>query len=397
MADTYTTRNRFEKMEPGAYLDTWASRANGQFGSDLIDESLDGVVSLTVSGSVALTTANGSTDQARKRILVCTGTGGSIGLPSKEKWYIIKNGCSGDVSVGASGSTATLKTGTVSFVYVDSGNNCYQMIRSDFEAMNILTTGSVSCGGLTTTGNSALGDSGSADSHVVKGYTTIDTAGRTDGNNFKVYGDQSFGSVQVNFAGGSYQDIAFSALVNRAANTAYDFHRCQSSYGGSNDAEFRVRGDGTVFSDAGTAMSTPADYADMMEWLDGNPDREDRIGYSVVVEEGRVRKASADDDSHAVIGIASGNPSICGGSGWNRWVGKFLTDDFNRQILTEDGDRILNPNFDPEHEYTPRSERPEWDPIGLVGRIPLRKGCPVNPRWIKLRDISHSVEEWLVR
>jgi hypothetical protein len=35
MADTYTTRNRFEKMEPGAYADTWASRANGQFGSDL--------------------------------------------------------------------------------------------------------------------------------------------------------------------------------------------------------------------------------------------------------------------------------------------------------------------------------------------------------------------------
>jgi len=396
MADTYTTRNRFEKMEPGAYLDTWASRANGQFGSDLIDESLDGVVSLTVSGSVSLTTANGAPDQARKRILSCTGSGGTINVPAKEKWYIVKNSTSGDVAVSAGGSTATVKTGTVGFVLVDSGNNCYQMLRSDFDAMNILTTGNVNCAALTTTGTATLGDS-VTDQHVVNGRITLSADDGSNHRTIHATGASTFAENSFIASNGSYVGIVGTFNAARAANSAYRFIRCISSFGGTPDNEFDVSGTGGVSSDGGTAMTTPADYADMMEWLDGNPDREDRIGYSVVVEEGRVRKASADDDSHAVIGIASGNPSICGGSGWNRWVGKFLTDDFNRQILTEDGDRILNPNFDPEHEYTPRSERPEWDPIGLVGRIPLRKGCPVNPRWIKLRDISHSVEEWLVR
>jgi len=398
MADTFTTRNRFEKMEPGAYADTWASRANGQFGSDLIDDALDGVVSLTVSGSVSLTTANGATDQARMRTLVCSGTGGTINVPAKQKWYFVVNSTSGDVAISASGSTATVKAGTTSFVVVDAGNSCHQMLRSDFDAMNILTTGSVSCGDLTTTGSTILGNSSGdgGDALTINGRVTINNT-RTDGNAFSLIGSGgNFGSVTANFSGSSYADIVFFAQVNRAANTAYSFFRGESSHGRSVDAEFNVGGTGVVSSDGGSSMTTPADYADMMEWLDGNPDREDRIGYSVVVEEGRVRKASADDDSHTVIGIASGNPSICGGSGWNRWVGKFLTDDFNRQILTEDGDRTLNPGFDPEHEYTPRSERPEWDPIGLVGRIPMRKGCPVNPRWIKLRDISDSIEEWLV-
>lgn len=58
--------------------------------------------------------------------------------------------------------------------------------------------------------------------------------------------------------------------------------------------------------------------------------------------------------------------------------------------------RKLNPAYDPAQEYTPRADRPEWDLVGLMGKLRLRKGQPVSPGWIKMRDVSETVEEWLV-
>lgn len=59
--------------------------------------------------------------------------------------------------------------------------------------------------------------------------------------------------------------------------------------------------------------------------------------------------------------------------------------------------KVLNPDFDPAAEYIPRSERDEWDMVGLMGKLRLRKGQPTGSRWFKMRDVSASVEEWLVR
>ena len=142
MADTYTTRNRFEKMEPGAYADTWASRANGQFGSDLIDAAMDGVEALTVSGSVTLSTANGSTDQARKRVLNCTGTGGTVTIPNLEKTYFVRNATSGTVTfTTGSGTSAAVPSGNVQWVISTGANACYISKRNDFGSDNVVGTG----------------------------------------------------------------------------------------------------------------------------------------------------------------------------------------------------------------------------------------------------------------
>lgn len=59
--------------------------------------------------------------------------------------------------------------------------------------------------------------------------------------------------------------------------------------------------------------------------------------------------------------------------------------------------RTLNPEYDPSQEYTPRADRPEWDTVGLMGKLRLLKGQPTGARWIKMRDVSADVEEWLVR
>lgn len=57
----------------------------------------------------------------------------------------------------------------------------------------------------------------------------------------------------------------------------------------------------------------------------------------------------------------------------------------------------LNPEYDDTKEYVSRNKRPEWNCVGLIGQIPLRKGQPVAPTWVKIRDISDDVEMWLVK
>ncbi len=57
----------------------------------------------------------------------------------------------------------------------------------------------------------------------------------------------------------------------------------------------------------------------------------------------------------------------------------------------------LNPEYDESQEYILREERPEWHCVGLLGQLPLRKGQPVAPTWVKMKDISDDVELWLVK
>ena len=57
----------------------------------------------------------------------------------------------------------------------------------------------------------------------------------------------------------------------------------------------------------------------------------------------------------------------------------------------------INPDYDPDREYISRENRPEWNCVGLLGQLPLRKGLPVAPTWTKIKDISEDVELWLVK
>ncbi|NIM10684.1 MAG: hypothetical protein GTO45_01740, partial [Candidatus Aminicenantes bacterium] len=36
----------------------------------------------------------------------------------------------------------------------------------------------------------------------------------------------------------------------------------------------------------------------------------------------------------------------------------------------------INPDYDKTKEYIPREKRPEWNCVGLLGQLPLRKGQP---------------------
>ena len=81
----------------------------------------------------------------------------------------------------------------------------------------------------------------------------------------------------------------------------------------------------------------------------------------------------------------------------DRWKNKYLRNDYGSYDLDENGDRQLNPAYDSDLEYISRENRPEWDTVGLMGKLRIRKGQVTGTRWIKMRDVSATVEEWLVR
>lgn len=205
------------------------------------------------------------------------------------------------------------------------------------------------------------------------------------------------------------------------------------AYSNSSDPVFQVTGAGNVTAD-GTYTSPAADYAEYFEWADGNPTREDRVGMSVALIGNKIRVAQSGD---TVIGIVSATPAMIGDAAELAWNQKYLTDDFGRELREEyhvwewtdvDGNihsvasyedvseipvtavnkthdglgnkltrPVLNPAYNPTTKYIPRSQRPEWSPVGLVGKLRLRTGQPTAPTWAKLRDISQNVQEWLVK
>lgn len=57
----------------------------------------------------------------------------------------------------------------------------------------------------------------------------------------------------------------------------------------------------------------------------------------------------------------------------------------------------LNPDFDESLEYVSRQDRPEWCLVGLLGQIPITKGQPTASNWIKMKDVSDTVEMWFVK
>ncbi len=148
-----------------------------------------------------------------------------------------------------------------------------------------------------------------------------------------------------------------------------------------------------------------ADYAEMFEWLDGNPENQDRTGMFVTLDGEKIRIAKPDDDF--ILGIISGNPSVVGDVHDDQWKGMHETDIFGRPIFemrefpaeirtilrpdgTEENIEItpaqtrnipkLNSNYNREEKYAPRSERPEWDAVGMMGKlVALDDGsCEVN-------------------
>ena len=156
----------------------------------------------------------------------------------------------------------------------------------------------------------------------------------------------------------------------------------------SNALECRTTGSLAI---GGSLIQNASDYAECFEWDDGNKDKEDRIGYIVTLEGNKIRFADSTDD---ILGIISGTAGIIGNAAELDWKDRYLTDEYGRIIYDEieleqttcdpnDPEKEIvetirrkvpriNPDFDSTLEYVPRTERPEWGVVGLMGQIYVR-------------------------
>lgn len=141
---------------------------------------------------------------------------------------------------------------------------------------------------------------------------------------------------------------------------------------------FRINTDGTA--SGRTYSSSGADYAEMFEWQDGNPDGEDRRGMFVTLDGKHIRLANSKDTY--ILGIVSGNPTVLGDTAEDQWVDMYECDIFGalkHDSTTENG-LVLNPNYDNEKQYVARGQRKEWDAVGLMGKLVVVDDgtCEVN-------------------
>lgn len=121
MASTPTTRNRLNLQAQGDNIGSWGTQLNSSV-FNLVDEALDGVTTLAITGNVSLTSSNYVSDQSRKRVLRLTGSPGAsyiITIPGVEKYYVVHNVTDAPQQLKAGGLAATVPANTLSYVYCD--------------------------------------------------------------------------------------------------------------------------------------------------------------------------------------------------------------------------------------------------------------------------------------
>ena len=130
MASTYTSNTGIEKITSGEQAGTWGTTTNTNF--DIIDDALNGVVTLTISGNTTLTSNDGTLSDGHHKVLLLGGTpSGAFNLTidpnDQQKWYFISNATGQTATIkqgGGSGTTLALANGTAAIVYADgSGSN----------------------------------------------------------------------------------------------------------------------------------------------------------------------------------------------------------------------------------------------------------------------------------
>ena len=152
-----------------------------------------------------------------------------------------------------------------------------------------------------------------------------------------------------------------------------------------------------ILSQSGNINSGGADFAEYFEWADGNPNVSDRIGRSVAITgpSGKIGIATA---GQIPFGVITGRPGFIGAAAHGEWAHKWLRDDYFRIQRDENGEKILNPEWNSACTYMNRESRKEWDAkVGLLGKLAVRVGETVNPNWTKMRVVTSTIEEYLVR
>ena len=125
MASTYTSNTGIEKIGAGEQAGTWGNTTNNNL--DIVDRTLNGVITLTITGNKTLTTSDGTLSEGHYKVLVLSGSpSGAFDLTidpnDQQKWFFIKNSTNQTATVkqgGGSGTTVALATNPSGIIFAD--------------------------------------------------------------------------------------------------------------------------------------------------------------------------------------------------------------------------------------------------------------------------------------
>ena len=174
----------------------------------------------------------------------------------------------------------------------------------------------------------------------------------------------------VLFIGGRFDAPAPGG--DQSTDNAFMFPGISSRHSGTSDA-------GKGYADA-SFNGGGADYAEMFEWNDGNPNDQDRVGFFVKISsDGTLPNGKIEVGGDGmIVGPVSSMPGMVVNNPGMRWNSKYIVDDFGRFVLNADGNRQLNPNYDSTLDYRGRTGRKEWTPIALKGRVRVRASTNIG-------------------
>ena len=215
----------------------------------------------------------------------------------------------------------------------------------------------------------------SSEASHAEGYNTTASGGWSHAEGFgtTASGDYSHASGFGTIASNSFQYVIgkYNSTLN---NGLFVIGNGSNYLDSSRSNAFRVTESGETYA-MGSYNSTGADYSEYFEWSDGNPDNEIRTGRFVTMTGKKIKLATSIDDY--IVGVVTANASIVGNSYEDSWNGRFMTDVYGNLLYedkTDDEGNVTtwfkqNPDYDSSQKYIPRSQRPEWSTVGMLGQL----------------------------
>jgi trimeric autotransporter adhesin len=229
---------------------------------------------------------------------------------------------------------------------------------------------------------------------------------RASGNNAHAEGRRTLASGANSHAEGhgtSTAALEGAYIIGRFgdATDTYSWHLANGTSDTNRNIAAIIRNDGRGIADNGWVTGN-ADFAEMFETIDGKPIEP---GYFVTLEGKKIKKVTQSNEY--AMGITTSAPAFLADAGELRWKDKYLTDEFGSiqyhevtvpavkdkkgNIVSPERKEmqpILNPKWDNKKEYIPRSQREEWVPVALMGKVVVRDDgtCKVNGYCMPTKD-----------
>ncbi|MCJ1787218.1 peptidase G2 [Staphylococcus warneri] len=202
------------------------------------------------------------------------------------------------------------------------------------------------------------------------------------GNNSKAYGSRSgiISSLQSETTKGGHTQI----VVNSNRVKAPGNYHIVGGYSDKGSASTsNIKWDISSYSgDLTLSGKLKQDNADIAELYESQSGREIPLGTIVTMDHGKIRKAQPNE---RILGVISGTAALVANEKTYHHKDRYLKNEYgvtiteHKQVeyLDDEGNMqyewrdvpVENPDYNPNIDYISRSERPEWNVVGLTGQI----------------------------